>query len=333
MTVPLIRAVVVSGAPEAVVRRCLAGLCAAGQSKAYALQAYFIDNSGCGAHACLAGDFPCVRYIANDAPRGFSSNHNLAFQGEADFALLLNNDAFITPDAIPAMLRTLAAHPDWAAVSARLLNADGSDQGTRFRFPSLTTAALAAAAPFGRFLIHGERLPTGDVDRPSDWAPATCLLVRRAAAEQIGPLDLLFDPGYAEDIDWCRRAHGKGWRVGMCAAASITHLGSATYGSGHARQRALGLRNLCLYHAKHDSLNLARRVAGVWRWGFLWRVGLAALQADASRKWSYQAARDMAGQLRQLLPPAARPADAHALWQVAAALASGAQFLDDANHG
>jgi Predicted glycosyltransferases len=135
MTVPLIRAVVVSGAPEAVVRRCLAGLCAAGQSKAYALQAYFIDNSGCGAHACLAGDFPCVRYIANDAPRGFSSNHNLAFQGEADFALLLNNDAFITPDAIPAMLRTLAAHPDWAAVSARCSTPTAATRARAFASP------------------------------------------------------------------------------------------------------------------------------------------------------------------------------------------------------
>ena len=322
MMPPLIRAVVVSGAPEAVVRRCLAGLCAAGQSKAYALEAYFIDNSGCGANARMAGDFPCVRYIANDAPRGFSSNHNLAFQGEADFALLLNNDAFLTSDTISLMLRTLISHPDWAAVSARLLNADGSDQGTRFRFPSLATAALAAAVPFGRrrFLIHGERLPTGEVDRASDWVPATCLLVRRAAAEQIGLLDTLFDPGYSEDTDWCRRAREKGWRVGLCAAAGVIHLGSVTYRAGRARQYALGLRNLCLYHAKHDSLNLARRVARIWQWGFFWRAGLAALCADLAKKRAYWAAYDMAGQLRRVLPAGAHPASADTLRNLAAHL-------------
>jgi len=322
MMPPLIRAVVVSGAPEAVVRRCLAGLCAAGQSKAYALEAYFIDNSGCGANARMAGDFPCVRYIANDAPRGFSSNHNLAFQGEADFALLLNNDAFLTSDTISLMLRTLISHPDWAAVSARLLNADGSDQGTRFRFPSLATAALAAAVPFGRrrFLIHGERLPTGEVDRASDWVPATCLLVRRAAAEQIGLLDTLFDPGYSEDTDWCRRAREKGWRVGLCAAAGVVHLGSVTYRAGRARQYALGLRNLCLYHAKHDSLNLARRVARIWQWGFFWRAGLAALCADLAKKRAYWAAYDMAGQLRRVLPAGAHPASVDTLRNLAAHL-------------
>jgi GT2 family glycosyltransferase len=320
MAPPLIRAVVVGGAPEAVVRRCLAGLCAAGQSKAYALEAYFIDNSGCGADACLAGNFPCVRYIANDAPRGFSSNHNLAFQGEADFALLLNNDAFIAADTISLMLRTLASHPDWAAVSARLLNADGSDQGTRFRFPNLTTAALAAAMPSRRLLIHGERLPTGSVDRTSDWVPATCLLVRRAAAEQVGLLDTLFDPGYSEDVDWCRRAHGKRWRVGLCAAAGVIHLGSVTYRAGRARQYALGLRNLCLYHAKHDSLNLARRVARIWQWGFFWRAGLAALCADLAKKRAYWAAYDMAGQLRRVLPAGAHPASVDTLRNLAAHL-------------
>ena len=312
---PLIRAVVVSGAPEAVVKRCLAGLCAAGQTKAYALEAYFVDNSGCSAHAHLADEFPNLRYLANDAPRGFSSNHNIAFQSEADFALLLNNDAFITSGTISMMLRTLMARPDWAAVSARLLNADGSDQGTRFRFPSLATAALAAAVPFGRrrFLIHGERLPTGEVDRASDWVPATCLLVRRAAAEQIGLLDTLFDPGYSEDTDWCRRAREKGWRVGLCAAAGVIHLGSVTYRAGRARQYALGLRNLCLYHAKHDSLNLARRVARIWQWGFFWRAGLAALCADLAKKRAYWAAYDMAGQLRRVLPAGAHPASADAL--------------------
>jgi GT2 family glycosyltransferase len=322
MMPPLIRAVVVSGAPESVVKRCLQGLRAAGQTKAYALEIYFVDNSGCGAHAHLADEFPNLRYLANDAPQGFSSNHNVAFQGEADFALLLNNDAFITSDTLFLMLRTLMAHPDWAAVSARLLNADGSDQGTRFRFPSLATAALAAAVPFGRrrFLIHGERLPTGEVDRASDWVPATCLLVRRAAAEQIGLLDTLFDPGYSEDTDWCRRAREKGWRVGLCAAAGVIHLGSVTYRAGRARQYALGLRNLCLYHAKHDSLNLARRVARIWQWGFFWRAGLAALCADATRKQAYWVACQVAARLQQLLPPVARPADAHTLRQLAAAL-------------
>jgi GT2 family glycosyltransferase len=322
MMPPLIRAVVVSGAPESVVKRCLQGLRAAGQTKAYALEAYFVDNSGCSAHAHLASEFPGLRYLANDAPQGFSSNHNVAFQSEADFALLLNNDAFITSGTISMMLRTLMAHPDWAAVSARLLNADGSDQGTRFRFPSLATAALAAAVPFGRrrFLIHGERLPTGEVDRASDWVPATCLLVRRAAAEQIGLLDTLFDPGYSEDTDWCRRAREKGWRVGLCAAAGVVHLGSATYGAGHTRQHALSLRNLCLYHAKHDSLDLARWVAGLWRWGFLWRVGLAALRADLAKKRAYWAAYDMADRLRRILPAGAHPASADTLRNLAAHL-------------
>ncbi|MEM4724027.1 MAG: glycosyltransferase family 2 protein, partial [Candidatus Hadarchaeum sp.] len=55
-----------------------------------------------------------------------------------------------------------------------------------------------------------------------DWVTGACLLIRRQAWEQVGPLDEGFFM-YSEELDWCRRLKKAGWRVVYIPWAEIIH--------------------------------------------------------------------------------------------------------------
>lgn len=260
---PRIAINVISGAPRSVLERCLAHVDTARRvvREHASSTVHFVDNSGCGAETWVRQAYPDIHYLARPRPQGFAANANLSLRSDAEYVLLLNNDAFLREDTLLQLLEALQRHPRWAAVSAHLQNEDGSDQGTGFSFPSLGSTLLALSGLRRDCFLHGCQRPIGTQDIEVDWAPATCLLVRRAALEAIGTLDERFDPGYGEDIDWCKRASHAGWRIGVCANARVVHLRSASFSALGAEQFALFIRHLCLYHRKHAPPSLARLTA------------------------------------------------------------------------
>ncbi|MDW8396857.1 MAG: glycosyltransferase [Anaerolineae bacterium] len=263
---------VISGAPRPVLERCLAHLDRAQHAikDLAALEVLFVDNSGIAGERWVKETYPHFEYLARERPCGFASNSNLALQRDADYVLLLNSDAFLREDTIPALLETLGAHPRWAAVSAHLQNEDGSDQGTGFSFPGVRSTLLALSGLRWNCFLHGCQCAIGTEDIEVDWVPAACLLMRRAAIQEVGLLDEGFDPGYGEDIDWCKRAARAGWRIGVCARARVVHLGGASFSALGALQFALFVRHLCRYYYKHYPIWAARALA------LLVAAGLAA---------------------------------------------------------
>jgi GT2 family glycosyltransferase len=55
-----------------------------------------------------------------------------------------------------------------------------------------------------------------------DWVTGACMLVRRSAIEDAGPMDEQFFI-YWEDTEWCHRMTDHGWQVLVEPAASVTH--------------------------------------------------------------------------------------------------------------
>ena len=55
------------------------------------------------------------------------------------------------------------------------------------------------------------------------------MAIRRAAFEMVGPFDEAYFM-YGEEMDWCRRAQRKGWKIGCQPAAQVSHLGGASGG-------------------------------------------------------------------------------------------------------
>jgi GT2 family glycosyltransferase len=199
------------------------------------LQVVVVDNaSDDGSAAMVRSEFPEVVLVANDRNLGFAAATNQAFElATSDVVLMLNSDTVVSRPSIHRCAAFLRSSPDIGALGCRLLNADGSDQSSCFRFPSLfglaTTALwLANAFPRSR-ILNWERYGMRSWSRPTsvDVLMGSFLLVRRAALTS----DALLDEGYfmyAEETDLCRRLKRDGWRVVFYPDVSITHIHGAS---------------------------------------------------------------------------------------------------------
>ena len=89
----------------------------------------------------------------------------------------------------------------------------------------------------------------------------SCMLVRRAAVEEVGPVDESFFL-FSEETDWCYRFRRAGWQVWFCPTAECVHVGGASHGGRLFRENVRGhLRFL----AKHRGVPYAERARRLLR--------------------------------------------------------------------
>jgi N-acetylglucosaminyl-diphospho-decaprenol L-rhamnosyltransferase len=218
--------VVVSWNVRDLLRRCLQSIDPRGGT----VEIIVVDNASTdGSPAMVRDEFPHVRLVANEENRGFTAanNQGLALSTGRSL-LLLNPDTNVVGEALATMTAYLEAHPEVGALGPRLCYPDGSLQSSRRRFPTFTTALVESTViqewwHDNRFLRRYYMLDTPD-DRIQtvDWVVGACLLVRRAAYEQVGGLDEGFFM-YSEEMDWCRRIKTAGWQVVYLPTATVVH--------------------------------------------------------------------------------------------------------------
>lgn len=149
-----------------------------------------------------------VAIIRNPANMGFSAsvNNGLRHAGDDD-AIILNEDARVTPGWLRSMLLAATTMPRVASVTAM------SDRAGAFSAPERgdnnILPADCAEADFARafrrssFNLRPEA-PTGN---------GFCMYMSRACIKEIGLFDAeAFSPLYGEENDWCMRALRAGWR-------------------------------------------------------------------------------------------------------------------------
>jgi len=190
-----------------------------------------VDSASADGSADMVRErFPWVRLIAEHENIGFTRGNNRALQlARGRYLLLLNPDTLLHGDALNVLVSYLDTHPGVGIAGPRVLNADGTTQSTRRRFPTLLTALfestwLQGYAPrrvLDRYYVADK---SDDGTYEIDWVQGCALLARREVYNQIGGLD----PGYvmfSEELDWCRRAKDAGWGVAYVGRAHITHYG------------------------------------------------------------------------------------------------------------
>jgi GT2 family glycosyltransferase len=199
------------------------------------MEVVVVDNGSTdGSVAMLEQRWPAVHVIVNEENRGYQAANNQGMRAaHGDVLLLVNADATLTPGCLDALLARLAADPRAAAVGPRLVYGDGSFQRwTAGQLPSLRAAASYFF--FGDRLFPRSGLWLGrDLDTAFEpgWVSSACMVVRRAALEQIGLMDERFF-AYMDDVDLCARARAAGWTVWYEPAATSVHL----MGQGTKRQ-------------------------------------------------------------------------------------------------
>jgi GT2 family glycosyltransferase len=187
-------------------------------------------------------------YVRNDRNLGFAAGVNQGLShpalGDAEWALLLNNDAILARQAVQRLVDVAArADPAVAAVAPLVLRCDAPR-----RVSSLGGRVFLRLA-FWPHIAAG-RIASRSLGRPRriDYAPGACLLIRRSAVSAVGPFDERYF-AYNEDVDWGWRAHLAGYHFLAAPRAHVWHGGGRS--STPDRRLFLMLRNVLLFMRIH----------------------------------------------------------------------------------
>jgi hypothetical protein len=204
--------------------------------------------------------------------RGKAENDSaLMARARGRWCLLLNEDSELTPGAADALRTALEREPRAAAAGARLVSPAGNPQPSAWRFPGTGAALAGAFFAHRRFTVQSR----GERTREVDWVQSAGMLVRRAAFEEVGPLDPAFFV-YSDEVDWQRRARDAGWAVLYVPSAVIMHREQLSADTGSTRRIVEFSRNRDLYMRKHHGRASALAVRLLTAWTYALRA-LAAL--------------------------------------------------------
>lgn len=232
-------------------------------------QVIVVDNaSRDGSEAMVRERFPNVTMIQSGRNAGFAGANNLGIaQARGDFVVLLNSDTRLIDSALSSAVKWLDQHPNIGATSPKLLGPDDLPQSCIYSWPRV-----------GALWREALKFPPRPISSAHDgWLAGTCLILRKAALDDVGGgLDESYWM-YWEDADLSRQLVTHGWSVTPFEGATIRHYGGASGGGDDASRRA-DLHAWYLYgkhrwFRKNDGLLAA---AGVWL--------LDAI--DVPRKWA-----------------------------------------------
>ncbi|HET6547743.1 MAG TPA: glycosyltransferase family 2 protein [Solirubrobacter sp.] len=230
------------------------------------LETVVVDHgSSDGTVAFVRERFPEVRLVEQQNI-GLSAGWNRGMrETSGDWWLILNADAWMTPGSTEHLRDFAAARPRAAIAGPRLLNPDGSLQRSVRAFPTLWR--LATEYLFLRKLAPRSRLLNGfyagdfahDEPRRCDWVMGSCMLVRRAAVEEVGPVDESFFL-FSEETDWAQRFGDAGWEIWFDPGAECVHVGGATHGGRLFRENVRGHLRFLAKHRGAAYAEQARRL-------------------------------------------------------------------------
>lgn len=194
-----------------------------------------VDNaSSDGSVDYLRKHWPQVRVIAFDRNYGFAEGYNRALaQVDCEWAVLLNNDATLSPHWLEFLLAAAEQHPHAAILGGKLLLAGEGVTG-----PVIQCAGAAYTDAGTAFEIGWGEADRGqyDVARPVAAVPGAAMLIRRAIFEQLGGFDADYF-AYLEDVDLCWRAWLAGHEVWYIPQAEAHHHFGGSFGGRAAPLR------------------------------------------------------------------------------------------------
>jgi GT2 family glycosyltransferase len=193
------------------------------------LETVVVDNaSHDGSAAAIAQRYPSVQLICSETNLGFAGGVNrAAAAATGDQFLVLNSDARPEPGAIALLVELIELHPRAALVGPALRYPDGRPQPSAFAFPGLVQVGFDLF-PIDRLMdtrLNG-RISAAH-PRQVDHPLGACMLIRRAAWQDVGPLDEGYFM-YLEEVDWCRRARQRGWQIWHQPEAVVIHHGGSS---------------------------------------------------------------------------------------------------------
>jgi len=240
---PAVSVVVINWNGAAVLPRCLDALAA---QTLRDFELLVVDNaSSDGSAAGLEARYPEARVTRLERNVGYASANNLAARAaRGKWLALVNNDAFLDPRWLEAMVAAAQARPEFSSFASRLLQA--SD-------PSRLDGAGDVYHISGLVWRRGHGQAANEVALEEEEVFSPC----GAAAFYLRQVFLAaggFDEdyfAYAEDVDLGFRLRLLGHRCLYVPTAVAHHVGSASHGPKSEFSTYYGQRNLVWTYVKN----------------------------------------------------------------------------------
>jgi GT2 family glycosyltransferase len=189
----------------------------------------------------------------NQYNRGFTKACNMGLREAVKrghkYALLLNQDCYVQPDAIGNVIAFMDAHPRCAIAGSKQLSAEDQDL--------VVHGGCTDAFPVGLHITGKVSANDCAVSLPMPWINGACMIVRIEAIQEVG----LMDEGFfliCSDADLCFLARQRGWEVWYCAESVVLHEG----GGVSSQQTTLE----ALAHFNADQLHFRNKWLGSISW-------------------------------------------------------------------
>ena len=224
------------------------------------IQPVVIDNGSTdGTRDHLPAHYPDVVWLPQDENLGFGQANNLglryALYNNADYALLLNQDAWINPEMIVQLLR----FDDHESILSPIhLNGEGSDFDSNFRQNTISRSSD---------ILNLRELRQGDKLKPFEAraVAAACWLLPIEIVRKVGGFNPLFFQ-YGEDHNYLDRAFYHGFRLKVVPTTFACH-DREQFGNRHLYQRRVVYRYLLLNATdinNRPSLGAQLKICAFW---------------------------------------------------------------------
>ena len=200
----------------------------------------------------LKENYPDVPVIRLEVNHGFSRGYNECLKKiKSDYYVLLNSDVEVVPGWIEPIIELMENDPEIGACQPKLLSYTSKQL---FEYAGASGGWLDELGyPFARgriFDVCEHDLGQYDNAEPIFWASGAALFVRSSAYHELGGLDEYFF-AHQEEIDFCWRMQLAGYKVYVCPASMIYHVGGGTLPKGNERKVFLNFRNNLMMLAKN----------------------------------------------------------------------------------
>ena len=190
----------------------------------------------------FASHYPNVHIVENGENLGFAKGNNVGLnRATGEYVVLLNNDTYVAPGAIHAMVRHLSSNPELGAIGP-LTNNIGNEARIAVEYHDMEQMKKIA-----RRITLGFRSRFFAVDVLGYFA----VMFRRVDLEHFGFLPTDYGLGMFEDDDHCRTIHSIGFVTAVTEDAFVHHHLSASFNSMEvSRRKALFERNKATFERK-----------------------------------------------------------------------------------
>lgn len=202
--------------------------------------------------AFLQSSFPSVKVLQLPENYGFAKGYNEALkQVHSDYYILLNSDVEVEPGWLDPLMALIQSDDTIGACQPKILMYDNK---ASFEYAGAAGGWLDSLGyPFARGRVfdfceldHGQYNDTA----PVFWASGAALLVRARLYHELGGLDEFFF-AHQEEIDFCWRMQLAGYKVMVCPASVVYHVGGGTLPKGNEWKVFLNFRNNLVMLAKN----------------------------------------------------------------------------------